>query len=125
MDDQKARDMTDPTDDSVLTALREFIERELAMQRERLQTRAERFRAAATETHATWRDGLEGVKYDCWRERAVFMEGVKDIIRMRLRIAYMPLFQGLERIERRCGILADLRREPWAAATHPVNEMAT
>ena len=43
------------------------------------------------------------------------------MIRLRLRIAYAPLFQGLERIQRRVGILADLKREPWAAPGHPVN----
>ncbi len=109
-------------DDQVIIAFRNFMERELGLQRERYSTRAERFRAAAAETHADWRLNCMPPR---WTDSAVmiFREGIADIIKLRLRIAYMPLFQGLERIERRCGILADLRREPWASPSHPMNAM--
>jgi hypothetical protein len=56
---------------------------------------------------------------------AIFHEGIADLIRLRLYIAYMPLFQGLERIERRVVILAELKREPWAHPNHAVNRRAT
>ncbi len=107
-------------DDPVIIAFRNFMERELGLQRERYSTRAERFRAAAVETHADWRLHCTPPR---WTDSAImiFREGMADIIKLRLRIAYMPLFQGLERIQHRCGILADLRREPWASPTHRAN----
>lgn len=112
--------MTDAAEDAVLIALQNFIECELKLQQERYRTRADRFRAAAVEAHADWRLHCLPLR---WNDAAVmiFREGMADLIRLRLWIAYMPLLQGLERIEKRCGILADLRREPWAAAAHQVN----
>ena len=47
-------------------------------------------------------------------EAMIFREAMADIIRFRLRIAYMPLFETLERIQNRVGILADLREDPYA-----------
>jgi len=91
-----------------------YCDAELTLQRERYRTRAERFRAAATETHATWREGCNGARFDAWRERAVFMEGIKDIAALRLRVAYMPLFQTLQRIENKLAILASVRDDPYA-----------
>ncbi len=110
-------------DDPVLIALRDFMERELEMTRTRYQSRADRFRAAAVETHAEWRLHCLPLR---WNAAAVmiFREAIGDIVRLRLRIAYMPLFEGLERIERRVGVLADLRKEPWVSATHPANRKA-
>lgn len=110
-----------PTDDPIFIALDDFMKRELGLQRERYNTRADRFRAAAVEAHTDWRLHCLPMR---WNEAAVtiFREGIADILKLRLRIAYMPLFQGLERIERRCGILADLRREPWVSSTHEVNQ---
>lgn len=115
--------MTPAEDHPVIVALRDFIDREMELQREHYGTRAERFRAAAVEAHADWRLHCIPLR---WNGAAVmiFREGVADIIRLRLRIAYMPLFEGLERIEKRAGVLADLRREPWASPTHRANKRA-
>lgn len=84
----------------------------------------EAWQKIAAEAHTDWRlFCLPSRRSDA--AVAIFREGMADIIRLRLRIAYMPLFQGLERIEKRCGILADLQREPWAHSQHPVNRTAT
>lgn len=107
-------------EDPVLTALRNFMQRELDAQREKYSTRAARFRVSAAEAHRDWRLGCIPPR---WGDASamIFRECMSDIIRLRLRIAYMPLFQGLERIERRFGVLANLKREPWASKNHPVN----
>lgn len=47
---------------------------------------------------------------------------IAEVLSMRLRIAYTPLLAGLATIERKVGVLADLRAEPWAPASHPVNK---
>jgi len=80
----------------------------------------EKFRLDVARTLADWRLGTIPPRDD-GAVGAIFREGIADIIRLRLRIAYMPLFQGLERIQRRVGILADSKREPWAPARHVVN----
>ncbi len=54
-------------------------------------------------------------------ERELIRAAVAEILEIRLTAAYAPILTTLERIERRVGILADLRREPWAPAAHPVN----
>jgi hypothetical protein len=107
--------------DPLLTAYLDFALAWQELQRERYQTRAERFRIAAAEAHRDWRLGCIPPR---WGDSAVFIfrEGIADLARLRLWLAYMPLFQALERIERRFGVLADLRAEPWAAANHEVNQ---
>ena len=68
--------------------------------------------------HAT--NALHAYRFDCIPPRpdgaalAIFHEGLADLIRLRLRVAYMPLFQGLARIEARVGIMADLREDYYA-----------
>lgn len=52
---------------------------------------------------------------------AIFREGFAEIVALRLRIAYMPLFETLERIEARVAVLADMKREPWVHPDHPAN----
>jgi hypothetical protein len=113
--------MLQASPDPMLTAYRDLAHAWHELQRERYQTRAERFRAIAAEAHRDWRLGCIPPR---WGDSAVFIfrEGIADIARMRLRIAYMPLFQALERIERRVSVLVDLRAEPWASANHPVNQ---
>lgn len=110
------------TEDPVLTALRDFMEAELTQTRSRYRTRAERFRAAAADTHRDWRLNCMPPR---WGDLAVMLlrEGVADIVRLRLQLAYMPLFEGLERIEKRAGVLASLRREPWAHPSHAANTL--
>lgn len=80
----------------------------------------DRWRRHVTETLTDWRLGCIQSR-PTGAEIAVFHEGIKDLARLRLTIAYMPLLQALERIERRFGVLANLRAESWAAPSHPVN----
>ena len=83
-------------------------------------TLREQFRADAAETLRDWRLGIIPGRPD-GAAAAVFHEGIADLARLRLMVAYMPLFQGLERIAARVGVLADLRREPWVQRGHEVN----
>lgn len=91
-----------------------------ALQRERYSTRAARFRAAAAEAHATWRMGCIPPR---WGDSTVFIfrEGMADIARLRLWIAYMPLLQGLERIGKRFKVLVDHGGvlDPYAPKNQP------
>jgi hypothetical protein len=84
-------------------------------------TAREQFRQEVAEALTDWRLGCIPPRSN-GSIAAIYYEGVSDIIRLRLRLAYMPLFQALERIERRVGILADLKREPWAPPMHEVNQ---
>ena len=81
----------------------------------------EKFRFEVAEALTGWRLGIIPPRPN-GAEVMIFREAMADIIRFRLRIAYMPLLQGLERIERRVGVLADLKREPWAPPSHEVNQ---
>jgi hypothetical protein len=94
-------------------AFRLYAERWDTLQRERYSTRAARFRIAAAEAHATWRIGCIPPR---WGDSTVFIfrEGIADIARLRLWIAYMPLLRGLERIEKRVAILANLKEDAYA-----------
>ncbi len=83
-------------------------------------TARDRFRAEVTEALTDWRLGCIPGRPD-GAAAAIFREGFYDLVRMRLTIAYMPRFEALERIERRVGVLADLKREPWAQRSHEVN----
>jgi hypothetical protein len=44
----------------------------------------------------------------------VVQDAIREIIRLRMWIAYMPLLQGLERIEKRVQVLCDIREDPYA-----------
>lgn len=72
------------------------------------------FRAIAAEARADWLLGCVPPRPDSGFERAVFIAGLGEILAMRLRIAYMPLLQGLQRIENRVNILATIREDPYA-----------
>lgn len=78
------------------------------------------WRKIVAEACADWRLGCIPPRSN-GHEAAIFHEGIADIARLRLWIAYMPLLQAVERIQHRAGVLANLRREPWAPADHPVN----
>lgn len=53
---------------------------------------------------------------------ALIRAAVSEVAALRIEKALMPLLFGpLMRIEKLVGVLADLRREPWASPTHPVN----
>lgn len=51
---------------------------------------------------------------DWGAERELFRSGVAEILSLRLLIAYMPLLQGLQRIENRVDILVNMREAPYA-----------
>ncbi len=73
----------------------------------------EKFRREVAEALTDWRLGCVPARPN-GAEVLIFREAMADIIKFRLRIAYMPLFQTLERIQGRVGILAGLRAEPYA-----------
>lgn len=77
-------------------------------------TASDSYREAVGDAITNWRLGCVGLRVDRWREQALYRDGLAEIISLRLRIAYMPLFQGLERIRARVSILADLREDPYA-----------
>ena len=73
----------------------------------------EKFRTEVAEALTNWRLGCI-IPRPTGAEEVIFREAMADIIRLRLRIAYMPIFQTLERIQHRVGILANLREDPYA-----------
>lgn len=72
------------------------------------------FRKIVAETLTDWRLGCIQSRPDSSFERAIFIAGLAEILRMRLTIAYMPLLQGLQRIENRVDILVNMREDPYA-----------
>lgn len=78
-----------------------------------MTTPRDAFRQNVADTLRDWRLG-------CIAPRSnnaivfIFREAVADIIRFRLTIAYMPLMQTLERIQKRCAVLESLKRDPWS-----------
>ena len=76
-------------------------------------TARERFRHEVAEALTNWRLGVIPPRPN-GAEAMIFRECMADIIKFRLRIAYMPLFQTLERIQHRVGVLANLREDPYA-----------
>lgn len=78
------------------------------------------WRQAVVEALTDWRLGTIPARPD-GAAMAIYHEAIADLVRMRLTIAYMPLLQALERIERRVGVLAELRRELWVQRGHEVN----
>lgn len=61
-----------------------------------------------------WRIGCIPSRPDWSIERELFRSGLAEIISLRLRGAYMPLLQGLQRIENRVDILVNMREDPYA-----------
>lgn len=74
----------------------------------------EKFRLEVAEALTNWRLGCVPPRYAPKRELEIFKSGIAEIAGLRLRIAYMPLFQGIERIAARFGVIADLRADPYA-----------
>lgn len=66
------------------------------------------------EVLTAWRLNCIPPRPDSSFERAVFIAGLGEIIALRLRIAYMPLFTGLQRIENQLALLAVMREDPYA-----------
>lgn len=74
---------------------------------------ASAFRKLAAEALTDWRLGCIPPRPDWSTERELFRSGIAEILSLRLRIAYMPLLQGLQRIENRVDILVNLRENPY------------
>lgn len=74
----------------------------------------DRFRAEVAEALTGWRLGCIPPRSDWGFERAVVIAGLAEMLRLRLCVAYNPLFQGLQRIENRVDILAQIREDPYA-----------
>jgi hypothetical protein len=70
------------------------------------------FRREVAEALTDWRLGCLPPRPD-GAEREIYRSAIAEILAMRLRIAYMPLLQGLARIEARVAVLADLREDPY------------
>lgn len=75
-------------------------------------TARERYRETVAETLTGWRLGI--IPPRSGPELSITRDAIREIIQLRLWIAYMPLLQGLERIEKRVGVLCDLREDPYA-----------
>lgn len=73
-----------------------------------------KFRELAAEATAHWHVGCIPTRPDWSVERELFRSGIAEILSLRLRVAYMPLLQGLQRIENRVNILTIIRAEPYA-----------
>jgi hypothetical protein len=78
----------------------------------------ELFRQHTTETVTDWRLGCIPPRPD-GHQTELFRSAIAEIIGLRLRIAYMPLFQGLARIEARVAILTSIREDPYAPPRRP------
>lgn len=72
------------------------------------------FLKLAAEAHADWHLGCIPSRPDWSIERELFRSGIAEILSLRLRVAYMPLLQGLQRIENRVDILVNMREDPYA-----------
>jgi hypothetical protein len=77
-------------------------------------TARDRYRQAVAETLTGWRLGVIPPRAGCGPELAILHAGLSEIIALRLTLAYMPLLQGLARIEARVGILCDIKADPYA-----------
>lgn len=72
------------------------------------------FRKLAAAVRNDWHLGCIPPRPDWSIEQELFRSGIAEILSLRLRIAYMPLLQGLQRIENRVDILTTIRAEPYA-----------
>lgn len=84
-------------------------------------TARDKYQREVAEALKDWRLGTIPPRFDD-SASYIFREAMYDIIRFRLHIAYTPLLQGLERIEKRVAILSNLKQEPWAHPNHAVNQ---
>lgn len=72
------------------------------------------FRKLAKEVRTDWHLGCIPSRPDWSIERELFRSGIAEILSLRLRVAYMPLLQGLQRLEDRVSILTTIREDPYA-----------
>lgn len=76
-------------------------------------TARDKWRETVAEVLTDWRIGCIPTRPDSSFERAVFIAGLAEILSLRLRVAYTPLLQGLQRIEDRVNILATIREDQY------------
>lgn len=81
----------------------------------------ERWRAIVAEACTDLRLHCIGHRARIQYEEALIRAAIAEVLSLRLRIAYTPLLSGLATIERKVSVLADMRAEPWASASHPIN----
>lgn len=81
-----------------------------------MRTAKRDFLKLAAEARTDWHIGCIPTRPDWSVEQELFRSGITEILSLRLRIAYMPLLQGLQRIEDRVNILATIREDPYAPA---------
>lgn len=79
-----------------------------------MTTARDAFRAEVAEALTDWRLGCIPPRPDWNREQELLRDTVAALLTLRLSIAYNPLFQGLQRIENRVNILAQIREDPYA-----------
>lgn len=72
------------------------------------------FRKLAGKARAKWHSECIPSRPDFSFERAIFIAAFADILALRLRLAYIPLLQGLQQIENRVAIIASIREDPYA-----------
>jgi hypothetical protein len=72
------------------------------------------YREAVSEALTDWRHGCIPPRANWSMEEELFRSAIAEILSLRLRVAYMPLLQGLQRIEDRVNILTTVRAEPYA-----------
>lgn len=88
-------------------------------------TAKEEFRKLATAARQDWHLGCIPPRPDWSIERELFRSGIAEILSLRLRVAYMPLLQGLQRIEDRVDILTAIRAEPYAPKADYLQRIST
>lgn len=74
----------------------------------------DKFRSAVAETLTGWRLGCIPPRPGTGPETEIARAAIAEILALRLQIAYIPLFQGLARIEARVKVICDLREDPYA-----------
>lgn len=79
-----------------------------------MRTAKSDFLKLAREAKVDWHLGCIPPRPDWSIENELFRSGIAEILSLRLRIAYMPLLQGLQRIEDRVAILTTIREDPYA-----------
>lgn len=84
------------------------------MRDEKCKTAGDKFRSLAVKIRNDWLIGCIPPRANWSVEAELFRSGIAEILSLRLRVAYMPLLQGLQRIENRVNILTEIREEPYA-----------
>jgi hypothetical protein len=76
-----------------------------------VMTARDKFRADVAEALTDWRLGVPPMRSI---PSHIAQDAICEILRLRLWIAYMPLFETLTRIEKRLDVICNLRADPYA-----------